>query len=208
MKRREFNMIMGATATLASLTSLGVAAGSESVWSLSTNVAESCSCDISCQCNFGRPTKRRCDGSRLVEITEGQIDGADLSGVSFVRTFEMRRWNKIYVDESISEEKKEAFTKIFPLAFSSQYKRMRSMDWVPLSVKRNEDIVRFEVPDSVVEIKLLRGKNGQPITINALPKFSDYVQYESIIHTHKSDAAEFSYSGTNGFTARMSANNG
>ena len=205
MKRRQFNMFMGTAAALPGLLSLEVAAAWGPNWAFKADIAESCCCDISCPCNFGRPTERRCDGSRLVEITEGQIDGADLSGVSFVRTFEMGRWTKNYANESRSEEQKQALIKVFPVAFSSHYKLMRSMEWVPLSVERSEDMLRFEVPASVVEIKRLRGMDGQPIKISGLPSpvFYDYVQYESTVHKHKSDAAEFSYSGTNGFTSRM-----
>ncbi len=210
MKRRQFNTLMGTAAAYPSLLLSEAMAASEPMWSFKADIAESCCCDISCPCNFGRPTERRCDGSRLVEITEGQIDGADLSGVSFVRTFEMGRWTKIYADETMSAEKKLAFEKLFPLAFRSHYKLLRSMEWVPLSVTRGKDMLRFEVPASVVEIKLLRGMDGKPIKIFGLPSpvFYDYVQYESVVHKHKSKEAEFSYSGTNGFTSKMVVNSG
>ena len=76
-----------------------------------------------------------------------------------------------------------------------------------LSVTRTDETVRFSVPESTVEIKLMRGLNGKPITIDNLPSpvFHDYRQYESVVHAHASADAEWSYAGTNGFTSQMIA---
>jgi hypothetical protein len=68
-------------------------------------------------------------------------------------------------------------------------------------------MVRFSTPASVVEMKPLAGLDGGQITVSGLPSnvFHDYVQYESVRHTHKGDDRNWSYSGTNGFTSRMIA---
>ena len=41
--------------------------------------------------------------------------------------------------------------------------------------------------------------------VNGLPSkaFYEYVQFESVVHTHKSESDEWSYEGTNGFTSKM-----
>ena len=56
-----------------------------------------------------------------------------------------------------------------------------------------------------VEMKLLPGLGGEKIVIDGLPNpnYYEYVQYESVVHTHESADASWSYSGTNGFTSVM-----
>ena len=66
MNRRDFNKVLSVAAVApAGLAGSGVA--SAATWSLAANVAECCSCEIPCPCNFGRPTEQRCDGNRLID---------------------------------------------------------------------------------------------------------------------------------------------
>lgn len=205
MKRREFNLFMGAAAALPTALSARAMAESGATYSLVADVAESCSCEIPCPCNFGRPTDLTCHGSRLIQITSGTVEGLDLAGVGFVVTFEMGKWTKLYLDERLSDAQSAAFDKALPTVFGGFKKLMRSMERVPLTVARGSDVVRFSVPESSVEISLMRGRNGKPIAIENLPSpvFHEYRQYESVVHRHASADAEFSYSGTNGFTSKM-----
>ena len=185
---------------------VGVARAVAQEWSVKADVAESCSCDVSCPCNFGsNPTHAQCHATRLIEITEGHYDGVDLAGVSFAVTFLMREWSKIYVDERIDEGQMQAFEALLPAAFGGFHRGMRSLERVPLSVDRTDDRLRFSVPESTVDIELMRGLGGRAVTIDGLPSpaFIDYTQYRSTTHTHTSADDEFSYSGTNGFTSRM-----
>ncbi len=176
-------------------------------WSIRADVAESCSCAVSCPCNFGNPTKAPCNGTRLIEIHDGHFDGIDLKGVSFAVTFLMGQWSKIYVNDTIADRQMKALEGLLPVAFGGFYKGMRSLQRVPLSIERTSDTVTYSVPESTVAIERVRGLNGTPITIDGLPSpaFIGYTQYRSTAHRHKSADAEFSYSGTNGFTSRMEA---
>src|SRR5262245_61003563 len=66
-------------------------------WHVTATVAESCSCTISCPCNFGgEPNRNPCEGNRLIAIKSGHYEDVDLAGVSFLVTFNMRTWSKIY----------------------------------------------------------------------------------------------------------------
>ena len=48
-------------------------------WHITATVAESCSCTISCPCNFGgEPTKNPCEGNRLIAIKAGHYEDVDL----------------------------------------------------------------------------------------------------------------------------------
>lgn len=206
MKRREFNLYLGAAAAAAGVGGrVSAAAGPK--WSFEADVAEACSCEIPCPCNFGRRTDLKCEGSRLIQITQGEIDGAALAGVAFVVTFDMGNWTRIYADQAMTTAQRDAFDALMPAAFGGFKKLMQAFEYVPLEVTRSASKVRFAVPDSTVEIEMMRGLNGEPITINGLPSaaYHNYVQYASLVHTHKSAAASYSHVDTNGFTSRMIA---
>lgn len=207
MKRRDFNTVLGAVAVAPAILGTGRDAEAASEWSLVADIAECCSCEIPCPCNFGKPTKLRCDGNRLIEITEGQVDGADLAGVRFLATFEMGKWTKIYVDDGLDDAQSKAFDAVMPLAFGGFLRLSRSVERVPLTVVRSSDVIAFSTLASEVEMKPLAGLDGSRISISGLPSnvFHDYIQYESVKHTHKGQDREWSHSGTNGFTSRMVA---
>lgn len=206
MKRREFNLALGAAAAAPAVLSAGAIAAGDT-WTILADVAESCSCEIPCPCNFGRPTDLTCHGSRLIQIRTGSVGGLDLAGVSFVVTFEMGKWTKIYVDESHTDAQQAAFEAALDTAFAGFKKLMRAQSSGPLTVIRSDDTLRFSVPESTVEIKRMSGLDGKPITIANLPSpfFHGYTQYESVVHAHASADAEWSYAGTNGFTSQMIA---
>lgn len=207
MNRREFGRAISAATLAQTVIARSARAQDTSGWSLMANVAECCSCEIPCPCNFGRPTQLRCDGNRLIDIYEGHVGGADLAGLRFVVTFEMGKWARIYVDERLGEAQMEAFERIMPLAFAGFRRLALSEERVPLRVDRGTDRLAFSTPASEVEMKLLPGMDGEPIRIAGLPSnaFFDYVQYESVRHIHRGGEREWSYSGTNGFVSRMIA---
>lgn len=149
----------------------------------------------------------RCDGNRLIEIYEGDIDGADIAGIRFLVTFEMGQWTRIYIDDSMSHEQQRLTDELLPLAFAGFHRSARSIERVPMTVARTEELVRFSTPASEVEMKPLVGLNGDPISISGLPSiaFYDYVQYESVRHVHNGPDRQWSHSGTNGFLSRMLA---
>ncbi|MEM7468954.1 MAG: DUF1326 domain-containing protein [Pseudomonadota bacterium] len=204
IKRRDYNkllVLLSAAPAVAGVSKVHAT----NAWSLTADVAECCSCEIPCPCNFGRPTDLRCDGSRLIQIRDGHLGSADLAGISFVATFEMREWSKLYVDETLNDKQMVAFEQIMPLAFTGFHKLKKIMDRVPLSVNRKAETVSFETPASQVEMKLLKGMDGKAIKISGLPSpvFYDYTQYESVVHIHNGEERQWSHSGTNGFTSTM-----
>jgi hypothetical protein len=207
MNRRDFNTMLGAAAVLpAGLTGAG-AVNAQASWSLAANVAECCSCEIPCPCNFGRPTELRCDGNRLIEIDEGHVDDTDLAGIRFLVTFEMGQWTRIYVDDGLSDSQLAALDALLPRAFGGFVGLARSTETVPMTVSRTSERITFSTPASSVEMKPLVGLDGARIRIDGLPSnaFHDYVQYESVRHVHDGPDRQWSHSGTNGFTSRMLA---
>ena len=205
MKRREFSKLLGTAAIAPAWLTREAAAAAQ--WSLIADIAECCSCEIPCPCNFGRPTSLRCDGNRLIEITEGRVDGRNLAGIRFLVTFEMGKWTRIHVDDRLTEEQNASFDAIMPLAFGGFLRLAQSVERVPLTVLRSKELIRFSTPESQVEMKPLAGLNGAPISISGLPSnvFHDYVQYVSVRHVHSGPDRQWSHADTNGFTSRMLA---
>jgi len=210
MQRREFGKLLGAAAIAPVFTPLGPFGPAERrAWSLVADVAECCSCEIPCSCNFGRPeTDRACHGSRLIRIREGQLDGAPLAGINFVVTFHMGQWTRIYIDDSMSQSQSATLERLLPVAFAGFDRGARIKERVPLTVQGGAGTLRFSVPDSTVEMRLLPGLGGEPIRVSGLPNpaYQEYVQYESVVHTHAGPDATWSYVGTNGFQSVMRAN--
>ena len=177
-------------------------------WHLVATVAESCSCTIACPCNFGgEPNRNPCEGNRLIAITLGHYEGVDLANVSFLVTFTMRSWSKIYVSDTVSEKQMAAVEALLPIAFAGFHRGMLSFTRAPITMDLTEKRVRFSGPESSVDMAVMSGFGGKPVQIKNLPNpaYQDYTQYKSVTHTHASDQAKWSHSGTNGFTSTLEA---
>ena len=177
-------------------------------WHLIASVAESCSCTISCPCNFGgEPNRNPCEGNRLIAIKSGHYEGTDLANVSFLVTFTMRSWSKIYVSDTVSAKQQAAVEALLPIAFAGFHRGMLSFTKAPITMDITEKRVRFSGPESSVDMEVMSGFGGKPVKIMNLPNpaYQDYTQYKSVVHKHASDKTTWSHAGTNGFTSTMEA---
>lgn len=175
-------------------------------WNLSATVAESCSCTISCPCNFGgSPNRMPCEGNRMISIDSGRYGDVDLAGVQFLVTFTMSSWSKIYVSDRVSPAQEKAVEALLPLAFAGFHKGMLSFSKVPITMEVTDSRVRFSAPESSVDMEVVRGYNGQAIRILNLPgaALQDYTQFKSVMHQHTSATHTWKHSGTNGFLSKM-----
>lgn len=175
-------------------------------WHITATVAESCSCTISCPCNFGgEPNRNPCEGNRLIAITSGHYEDVDLAGVSFLVTFTMRSWSKIYVSDRVSDRQMAAVEALLPIAFAGFRRGMLSFTKAPITMDITERRVSFSGPESSVEMETVTGFGGKPVKILNLPNaaYQDYTQYKSISHQHTGAQHAFKHSGTNGFTSTM-----
>jgi len=177
-------------------------------WRITATVAESCSCAVSCSCNFGgSPNRMPCEGNRLISITSGHYESVDLQGVSLLVTFGMREWSKIYVSDKVTDGQMKAVEALLPLAFAGFQRGMLSFTKALITMEITESRVRFSGPDSSVDMEVMRGLGGKPVKILNLPNpaYQDYTQFKSVSHKHDSDQHHFTHSGTNGFTSTMEA---
>jgi hypothetical protein len=176
-------------------------------WHVTADVAESCSCDVSCPCNFGSsPTHDYCHGNRLYQIAKGHHGDTDVSGLELIVTFSMGEWAKLYVSDRATDEQMEALERLTP-HFLGGFQRsgILSTERVPLTVERTEDKLKFSVPESSVDMDVMKGFAGKPVTVSNLPSatFQQYTQYKSVDHRHSSSQMEWQYSGTTGFTSKL-----
>jgi hypothetical protein len=177
-------------------------------WHLTATVAESCSCAVSCSCNFGgSPNRMPCEGNRLISITKGHFGDVDLSGVAFLVTFEMRSWSKIYVSDKVTDRQNAAVEALLPIAFAGFRNGMLSLQKAPITMEITDTRVRFSGPESSVDMEVMKGFGGKPVKILNLPNpaYQDYTQFKSVTHRHESQGHSWSHSGTNGFTSTMEA---
>jgi hypothetical protein len=175
-------------------------------WHLTATVAESCSCNISCPCNFGgEPTRNPCEGNRLISIASGHYENVDLAGVSFLVTFTMRSWSKIYVSDKVSTAQMAAVEALMPIAFAGFHRGMLSFTKAPITMDITPQRLKFSGPESSVDMEVMNGFGGKPVKVLNLPNpaYQDYTQYKSILHRHDSPDHSFKYSGTTGFTSTM-----
>ena len=206
--RRTFLRRLGATLAVP-LISLRTALAQTPLgvnWHVTAMVAESCSCAISCHCNFGsEPTHMPCHGNRLISIKSGHYQDVDLAGVAFLVTFMMRDWSKIYLSDRATDHQTAAVQSLLPIAFSGFRRGMLSFAKAPLTMEIGANRVAYSVPESAVDMELMRGFDGKPVKVLNLPNpaYQDYTQYRSVVLRHESADHRFSYSGTTGFTSTM-----
>lgn len=178
-------------------------------WSIDAEIVESCCCNAICPCLVGSPsTLGYCVGNRLVKIDRGHFGGVNLDGVQLVLTFRVRKWSKLYVDESATHEQVVAVRNLMEKQRGWTYGNILELKRVPLKVERDDTRISYQVPAATTEIELLPGEDGGPIRIQNLPsRFRNYVQYKSktLVHTAEAEDESFEYSDTNGFCARYSA---
>ena len=175
-------------------------------WHITATVAESCSCKIACPCNFGgEPNVNPCEGNRLIAIRSGHYGDVDLANVSFLVTFQMRGWSKIYVSDKVSDRQKDAVEALLPIAFAGFHRGMLSFTKAPITMEITDTRVKFSSPESSVDMEAMKGFDGKNVKIMNLPNaaYQDYTQFRSIAHKHTSADHSWSHSGTNGFTSTM-----
>jgi hypothetical protein len=195
-----------AVLSLAVVFSAGAPRAAGPDWHITATVAESCSCKISCPCNFGGdPNVNPCEGNRLISIRSGHYENVDLGGVSFLVTFTMRSWSKIYVSDKVSDQQMKAVEALLPIAFAGFQRGMLSFTKAPITMDITAERVRFSGPESSVDMAVMKGYEGKPVKILNLPNvaYQDYTQFKSISHEHHSADHSWSHAGTNGFTSTM-----
>jgi len=181
-------------------------------WSVKGKYTESCSCNPTCPCHFdSEATLGHCEGNGLLEIKKGRYGDVNLDKIKVVSSLRAGEWIKYYVSDNANEEQVKAIEPMMAAVFGIPDDwKVLSTEKASVSVERSDTKVKFSVPESSVEIEMMKGLDGKPIKIQNLPVpyLTGYTQYKSISNIHKSKDAEFSYSGTNGLTSEVDISGG
>jgi hypothetical protein len=181
-------------------------------WAVKGDYAESCNCKPTCPCYFGSPpTHSHCDAAMWIEIKEGHYGDVRLEGISSIAVFRLGKWVEFYVSDNANDDQVKAAQKLLETVFAENFPPagtgVLSTEKAPISVERTESSLKFSVPTTTVEIEMMKGLEGKPIKIQNLPLdwTKELLQYKSITLSHNSKNKKFSYSGTNGFVAKLEA---
>ena len=103
--------------------------------------------------------------------------------MSFLVTFTMRSWSKIYVSDKVNDRQMAAVEALLPIAFAGFHRGMLSFTKAPITMEITEKRVRFSGPESSVDMEVLSGFGGKPVKVLNLPSaaFQDYTQYKSVV---------------------------
>jgi hypothetical protein len=184
----------------------------EPAWSVKAEFIDSCSCKPSCPCFFGSaPTLGFCEGMGLVSFKEAHLGDVNLDGIDVVAVYRGRTWLKFYVSDKADEAQTKAAVELLP-TFDEFFAidNVLEVQNVPITVEREGEQIKVSVPNSMIEIEVMKGKNGKPIKIDNLPwtgfpgpPLLDHTQYKSVVLKHEGGEEAFEHSGTNGVTARF-----
>ena len=109
---------------------------------MKVNLLESCSCAALCPCVLGpaKPDQEWCSGIFLLDVTEGQSDGVDLSGAKFLLHFELPGdfvsgidKGKLVYDPSVSADQRREIDAIFQGEKGGMWGGMKEAikEWLP-----------------------------------------------------------------------------
>ena len=189
------------------------AAQSATDWSIQADYVDACNCKPACPCLYGSPpTNHSCQGATLVDIHEGRFEGVALDGVRVVAVYTGGEWIKFYVGDNASDAQADAVVKLLP-TFEDFFavSNVLEVERVPVTLSRDDDQVRFSIPNTTVELEIMRGAGGQPIRTQGLPHagfgkalgFLDHTQYQTVTLEHRGGEQQFRHSGTTAYTARI-----
>ncbi len=188
---------------------------SNTEWSIQAAYMDACCCAPACPCLFGSaPTLGFCEGVTLINIDKASFEDVILDDVKVLAVYRGGNWIKFYVDESASAEQTKAVVKFLP-TFEKFFaiENVVEVQNVPISIEQAEGSFKVSTPNTTAHIQMMRGQNGETISIANLPApsfpappFLDHVQYKTILLKHESEQETFEHSGTNGFTAKIKVN--
>jgi hypothetical protein len=137
--------------------------------------------------------------------------GVQLDGIKVLAAYRGGQWIKFYVTDRADEAQTEAAVKLLP-TFEKFFavENVLEVKNVPITVRRSSSKLSIRTPNTVAEIEVMKGENGEPIQIANLPApsfpgppFQDHTQYKSVTLRHAGEDKRFDYTGTNGFTAKI-----
>jgi hypothetical protein len=151
-------------------------------WNIEADLLETCSCAAICPCVLGpaKPDQEWCSGIFAVQVTGGESEGVDLSGVKMVIHFQLPGdflggidKAKLYYDNAVSEDQRRELDAIFHGERGGLWGGMREAikEWVPSAVT-SVDIKNGDNPSVRVEgigeanLEVMKTESGKATTVS------------------------------------------
>ncbi len=172
-------------------------------YTLEGRLLEVCTCKVLCPCWVGEdPDFGTCDGTLAWHFDQGEIDGVDVSGLTFAAVAHIPgnvlegNWKIVaYVDDKASEAQQEAILAVYtgkkggPVADLAQLiGEVAAVERVPFTFEVREGRGELKIGDSVsAEMEPFKGADGSPTTLadtvfTTIPGSAAYV---SKAHSYK-----------------------
>ena len=154
-------------------------------WNISGTYFEACNCDVACPCTFlSAPTNGQCNVLVGWHIENGNLANVNLDGLNVALAVHSPghmlavKWKAaVYLDETASEEQKNALTQIFTgqvgghlamlVSFVGEVLGIRS---VPIEFEANGRQRKLKIADLAdVEIEGIQDQTGADVSINNAP---------------------------------------
>jgi len=188
-------------------------------WKLTGTYFEACTCDVACPCVFlSAPTQGDCTALIGWHIEAGNFANANLDGLNVAlavyssgHMLETKWRIALYLDESASDEQKNALTQIYSGQAGGHLSNLvpligevLGISSVPIEYQSNGKQRRLRVGDvAETEIEAIQDPNGADVIINNAP-LSVVPGYPSVVAKskklrYKDYGMECEISGKNGF---------
>ncbi len=151
-------------------------------YTLEGRLLEVCTCKVLCPCWVGEdPDFGTCDGTLAWHFDQGEIDGVDVSGLTFAAVAHIPgnvlegNWKIVaYVDDKASEAQQEAILAVYtgkkggPVADLAQLiGEVAAVERVPFTFEVREGRGELRIGDSVsAEMEPFKGADGSPTTLS------------------------------------------
>jgi len=195
-------------------------------WKINGTYFETCNCDVACPCTFfSAPTNADCTVLVAWHIDNGSFSGVDLDGLNVAlaiyspgHMLEVKWRVALYLDETASEQQKDALTQIFTGQVGGHMANMvpfigevLGVSSVPIDYEKNGKQRRLKVGDvAEAEIEAVQDQSGADATITNAPfgvaPGSPLVVGKSKKLNYKDHGIQYEISGKNGFYAPFTYN--
>jgi hypothetical protein len=203
---------------------IGAAAAGEPEWALNATAIEACSCPMFCQCYFStQPAEHHHDGGAThfcranlaYKVNRGHHGSVKLDGAKFWIASDLggdwskgqMDWAVLYFDQAMSQQQRDALTKIVPHIFPVEWKSFVTAEASIDKWEYNNDSAHATMDGgktAEVALKRFAGMTDDPVVIRNLkywgaPRNDGFVLMPNTVEAYRVGPKAFEFKGTNGF---------
>jgi hypothetical protein len=146
-------------------------------WQVKGVYHETCASEGHCPYYFGRDKEGGCRYFMVFRITEGQVGGVDLAGVTAVYLGDLPyatyaevatkgSHGAAYISDTATPHQRAVLDTLAVSALGGALmKDLWGVNYVPLTVEEGEDWVQVSIPTGQMKMQLTRSGNGEPVRI-------------------------------------------